>query len=370
MAESRALRPGGLLGAPLEPRCLRLALPQRLPARPSTSTGSAASVSTRSTAPCWRRRSSSSSGPGSARRPPASAAGPGRRRPVPARQRPLAAAAAPAHRGHPEFTTDAANRRRCLVDELLGPAPGVGHPLPGPTGCPAGASGPRVYVGTPVPMNLVGQLTWPLHGPALGRLDAAAPPVLAVRRTSAAARRGVGQVWRSNRVPAAPSPSRSDAVVASSGWTWPGGCRGSGPGARRPRRLRPRGGRPGRGGGPRRRRAHPRRRALTPGGRPRGRDGGAVLKWRRRSRSWSSCWRWCRPHGVAAGNCRPAHCRGGPVRRRPSPCNVASWSERRRWATVVPLVIAVLFVVGGVDDGNALPQAVKRLRPRHVIGLP
>ena len=47
---------------------------------------------------------------------------------------------------------------------------------------------------------------------------------------------------------------------------------------------------------------------------------------------------------------------------------VASWSEHRRWATVVPAVLAALFVAGGVDDGNALPQAVAA--SAAVIGLP
>lgn len=47
---------------------------------------------------------------------------------------------------------------------------------------------------------------------------------------------------------------------------------------------------------------------------------------------------------------------------------VASWSGHRRWATVVPLVLAGLFVAGGLDDGNELPQAAAAAAA--VIALP
>jgi sterol desaturase/sphingolipid hydroxylase (fatty acid hydroxylase superfamily) len=65
---------------------------------------------------------------------------------------------------------------------------------------------PEVYgVDAPVPPDLVGQLAWPLRGlPSVGWT--LRHPVRAVRRTWAAARRGVGQVWRSSTRPRRPVP--------------------------------------------------------------------------------------------------------------------------------------------------------------------
>ncbi len=56
---------------------------------------------------------------------------------------------------------------------------------------------PQVYgTDTPVPVDLVGQLTWPLRGlPRPGWV--LRHPVATARRTATAARRGLGQVWHS-----------------------------------------------------------------------------------------------------------------------------------------------------------------------------
>ena len=96
----------------------------------------------------------------------------------------------------------------------------------------------------------------------------------------------------------------------------------------------------------------------------------APFWWRRRrARSWSWSWPLVVCAAVAADAVPP-----GLLSQRTGATSalavfaVASWSEHRRWATVVPSVLAVLFVVGGVDDGNGWRR--RRRRPPAVIGLP